>query len=96
MRINYQIANLVCPGSNGSLLADHCSGAFLKQFTRAALLTVVLGVAVVLATGCALNGNGLSAKLIGPMPTSQQASQFEEENSYRPAGSSAFSDFFGS
>jgi hypothetical protein len=96
MRIKYQITNLVCPASNGSLLADHCSGAFLKQFTRAALLTVVLGVAVVLATGCALNGNGLSAKLINPMPTSQQASQFEEENSYRPAGSSAFSDFFGS
>jgi hypothetical protein len=62
MRINYQIDKLVCPASNGSLLADHCSGAFLKQYTRAALLTVVLGVAVVLATGCALNGNGLSAK----------------------------------
>ena len=46
MKINYQIDKLVCPASNGSLLADHCSGAFLKQFTRAALLTVVLGVAV--------------------------------------------------
>jgi hypothetical protein len=96
MKINCQIDKLVCPASNGSLLADHCSSAFLKQFTRAALLTVVPGVAVVLATGCALNGNGLSAKLISPIPTSQQVSQFEENDSYRPAGSPAFSDFFGS
>jgi hypothetical protein len=96
MKIKYQIDKLVCPASNDGLLADHCSGAFLKEYKRAALLTVVLGVAVVLATGCALNGNGLSAKLISPIPTSQQASQFEEEGSYRPAGSPAFSDFFGS
>ena len=96
MRINQQIAKLVCPSSNGSLLTDHCSGAFVKQFTRAALLTVVLGVTVVLATGCAATGNGLSGRLISPMPTKQQGSQFEEESSYQPAESPAFSDFFGS
>lgn len=72
MKINYQIAKLICPARNGSLLADHCSGAFLKQFTRAALLTVVLGVAVVFATGCTLKNNGLRARLISPIPTSQQ------------------------
>jgi hypothetical protein len=57
MKINQQIAKLVCPSSSGSLFTDHCSGAFLHEITRAASLTVVLGVTVVLATGCAGTSN---------------------------------------
>ena len=95
MKINHQIAKLVRPSSNGSLLTDHCSGAFVKQFTRAALLTVALGLIVVVATGCASTGNGLSARLISPIPTNQEGRQSKEESSCQPAGSPAFSDFFG-
>ena len=96
MKMNQYIIKLVCPSSSGSLLTDHCSGAFLNEITRAVLLIVVLGLTVVLATGCASTGNGLSARLISPIPTNEQASQWEEEGSYQPAGSPAFSDFFGS
>ena len=33
----------------------------LERITRAALLTVVLGISVVVATGCASTGTGVSA-----------------------------------
>ena len=58
MKINQHIVKVICPSSSGSLLSDHCSGAFLNQIGRAALLAGVLGVAVVLATGCSSTGAG--------------------------------------
>jgi hypothetical protein len=96
MKINQHIIQLVCPSSSGSLLNDHCSGAFLNETTRAALLTVVLGLSVVLATGCASTGKGVSTKLISPMTSSQQVAEAEQNDIYQPARSPAFSDFFGS
>jgi hypothetical protein len=96
MKMNQYIIKLVCPSSRGRLLTDHCSGAFLNEITRAALLTVVLGVTVVLATGCASTGNGLSARLISPLPAIQEASYSAYDGSYQPERSPAFNDFFGS
>jgi hypothetical protein len=96
MKINQRIIKLVYPFSGGSLLNDHCSGAFLNEITRAALLTVVLGLTVVLATGCASTGNGLSARLISPVTNNQHAGDAVENDTYQPARSPAFSDFFGS
>ena len=96
MNINRYIINLVRPSSSGSLLSDNCSGAFLNEITRAALLTIVLGVTVVLATGCEATSNGVNAQLISPVSNNQQASNSEDEGLYQPARSPAFSDFFGS
>ena len=96
MKMKQYIIKVVCPSSSGSLLAGHCSGAFLSEITRAVLLTIVLGMTVVLATGCSSTGAGFSAKLISPMPTNQQASNSEGEGSHQPAESPAFSDYFGS
>ena len=98
MKMNQYIIKLVRPSSRGRLLTDHCSGAFLNEITRAALLTVVLvlGVTVVLATGCASTGNGLSARLIRPLPAIQEASYSAYDGSYQPERSPAFNDFFGS
>jgi hypothetical protein len=64
MKLNKYIAKIVYFPSSGSLLTDDCSGAFFKEITRAALLTIVLGITVVLATSCASTGNAFSARLI--------------------------------
>ena len=96
MKINQQIIRLVCPSSSGTLLNDHCSGTFLNEITRAALLTVVLGVWVVLATGCASTGREVSARLVSPVTNKQQIAEPEQNEIYQPVGSPAFSDFFGS
>jgi hypothetical protein len=96
MKINQPIVQLVGRSGSGALLNDHCSGIFLNEFTRVALLAVVLDVSVILATGCASTGKGVSAKLISPVTNSQQAAEAEENDTYQPARSPAFSDFFGS
>src|ERR1700730_18009918 len=95
MKIKKQIVRLVCLSSSGSLLTDHCSGVFLKQIIRLALLAVVLGVTVVLATGCSSTGSGFSASIISRVTTNQQASDPEKNGWYQPARSPAFSDLFG-
>jgi hypothetical protein len=97
MKTNRRIIKLVYPFSSGSLLTDHCSGAFLNDITRAALLTVVLGITVVLATGCASMGHGVSARLISPVTNNHQPADAEQNDTYQPARSPAFDpDLFGS
>jgi hypothetical protein len=96
MKINQYIIKLLCPSSSGSLLTDHCSGAFLNEITRAVLLIVVLGLTVVLATGCAATSGGVNARLINPVPNNPQVADLEESDGHQPVGSPAFSDFFGS
>ena len=93
MKIDNHIVKLICPSSSGSLLTDHCSGVFLNHIERSALLAVVLGVAVVLATGCSSTGAGFSPLLIrGPLPAAQQSSGLEENGWNPPPRSPAFND----
>jgi len=47
---------------------------------RAALLAVVFGVAVVLATGCSSTGGGVKAGLITPVINSQQGAVLENKH----------------
>jgi hypothetical protein len=96
MKINKHIVKLTCLSSRGSLLTDHCSGDFLNHIGRAALPAVVLGVAVVLATGCSSTGNGFNPLLISPLPAAQQSSDLEENGWNQPPRSPAFNDPFGS
>jgi len=96
MKMNQHTIKLIYPFSSGSLLGHNCSGVFLNEVTRVALLAVVLGMTVVLATGCASMGHGVSARLISPVTNNQHASDAEENDTYQPARSPAFSDFFGS
>jgi hypothetical protein len=92
MKIHQYMIKLISPSSSGSLLMDHCSGAF----GRAALLAVVLGFAVVLATGCSSTGAGFHPLLISPLPAAQQSSDVEENGVKQPPRSPAFNDLFGS
>ena len=79
MQMNRNVLPLVAFTSKGSLLTDHCSGVFLNEVRRAALLAFVFGISVLLATGCASTGKGLSARLISPVTTNQQAADAEDD-----------------
>src|ERR1700736_3840499 len=97
MKINKHTVKVICPSSSGSLLTDHCSGVFLNHIGRSALLAVVLGVAVVLATGCSSAGTGFHPLLISsPLPAAQQSSDLEENGLNQLPRSPAFNDLFGS
>jgi hypothetical protein len=51
MKINQHLVGIARHSSRDIFLTDRCSGAFLIHVVRAALLTVVLAVVVVLVTG---------------------------------------------
>jgi hypothetical protein len=53
------------------LAIDRCSGLFLKEIARPALLGVTFGLALVLGTGCSSTGGGLKAELIAPTAEDQ-------------------------
>ena len=55
---------------------DRCSGPFFKHIRPLALLDVIIGLAVVLATGCSSTGEGFKAGFIAPTA---------EERPYDPA-----------
>ena len=81
---------------HASWISSHCSGAWWDHIRRAALLAVALGTTVVLATGCSPTGTGINARLISPVPTNQQAANFEDDNWYQQSLSPGFdSDLFG-
>ena len=94
--MNLYIVKSAYRSSGGSLLTDHCSGAFLNEIKRCALLTVMLGIIVVLVTGCSSTGTGFSARLISPISINQQDANAEDDETQQPTGSPAFSDFLGS
>jgi hypothetical protein len=52
--------------SNARMLNDRCSGLFFNDMGRAALLAVIFGVVVMLATGCSSTGGGVKAGLMEP------------------------------
>jgi hypothetical protein len=95
MKMNKYIVNTKCP-VHATLSSNHYSGGLWDHIRRAALLAVALGTTVVLATGCSSTGTGFNARLISPVPTNQQAANFEEHNWYQPSLSPGFdSDLFG-
>ena len=49
-----------------SFAIDRCSGLTFKEIRRSALLGLIFGLAVVLATGCSSTGEGLKAGLLAP------------------------------
>ena len=96
MKMNQLIVKTACPPGNARLLRSYCFGAFLKNIRRAALLAVVLGVAVVFATGCSSTATAFHPLLISPLPATQQRPDLEENGLNQPPRSPAFNDLFGS
>jgi hypothetical protein len=97
MKLNQHIKSARYFFSSGVLLTGHCSGVFVRDFTRAALLAIVLGTMVVLATSCASTGDGVTARFISPVENDRQATSFETDGLYQSWRSPAFDpDLFGS
>jgi hypothetical protein len=95
MKMNKYILSTACQ-IYASWISSYCSGAFWDHTRRPALLAIALGTTVVLATGCSSTGTGINARLISPVPTNQQAVNFEDDNWYQPSLSPGFdSDLFG-
>jgi len=93
--MNKYIVNTRCP-IHRSVIRSHCCGAFRDHLRRVTLLGAALGTTVVLATGCSSTGTGTNTRLISPVPTNQQAANFDYENWYQPSLSPGFdSDLFG-
>ena len=96
MKMDQKIATSVHPSSSGSLLTDHCSGAFLSEITRTALLAAVPGVTVVLATGCASTRNAVSTNLISAVGNNRRTTKSENDGWHPPTRSPEFDpDLFG-
>jgi hypothetical protein len=90
--MNKYIVRTACP-IRTSLISRHSSGALWDHIRRAALLAVSLGTTVVLATSCSSTGTGINARLISPVPTNQQAANFEDGNWYQPSLSPGFDSY---
>ena len=81
--------------SKARMLDDRCSGLFFKDFGRAALLGVILGLAIVLGTGCTSMGDGVRAGLIAPVTNGHQSSIGEDDDFYQPPRSPGYNDLTG-
>ena len=57
---------IALPWSKSKMSNDRCSGVFFREIRRPALLGVIFGFAVVLATGCSATGGGLKVGLTAP------------------------------
>ena len=80
MQLNQHLEKMAHPWTSAKMLNDRCSGFFFNDMGRAALLAVVFGVAVVLATGCSSTGGGVKAGLITPVINSQQGAVLENKH----------------
>lgn len=84
---------VVCFSRHGGLLNSQCSGLFLKDVRRSALLALVFGLTVVLTTGCSSGDGGVKAGLIAPVAGYVSTL---EGGFYQPPRSPGFNDLTGS
>jgi hypothetical protein len=96
MQSNQHIEKTALPWSNARMLNDRCSGFFFNDMGRAALLAVIFGVVVMLATGCSSTGTGISARLVSPVLATQGNSDWQDDGWYQPSRSPGFHDETGS
>ncbi len=96
MQSNQHIEKMALPWSNARMLNDRCSGFFFNDMGRAALLAVIFGVVVMLATGCSSTGAGFSTRLVNPVLATQGNSDSQDDGSYQPPRSPGFNDLTGS
>ena len=69
MKSKQHIVKMAYPAGSGRLLRDSSSLCFLDHIRPERLLAIVLGITVVLASGCSSTGTALNARLISPLQT---------------------------
>src|SRR5262245_36280847 len=96
MKLNLFSSSVISPTCNSSILTHHCSGLYLQNIGRCALLAAALGLSAMLATGCSSTGEGFQTRLTGSAPTSRHVTESEDNGEYQPIRSPAFDpDLFG-
>ena len=96
MQLNQHIEKTARPWSNAKMFNDRCSGLFFNDIGRAALLAVLFGLAIVLATGCSSTGGSVKAGLMAPVTSAYQGFVREDDGFYQPPRSPRFNDLTGS
>jgi hypothetical protein len=96
MKLNLSSSSVILPTCNDSILTHRCSGPYLQNIGRCALLAVALGLSAMLATGCSSTEEGFRARLTGSAPTTRRVTESEDNGGYQPTRSPAFDpDLFG-
>jgi hypothetical protein len=67
MKAKQPILKTACPASSGRLLRDYSSECLLNHIRPERLLAIVLGITLVLASGCSSTGTAFNARLISPL-----------------------------
>jgi hypothetical protein len=96
MKLNLSSSSMSFPTCNDSILTHRCSGPYLQNIGRYALLAVALGLSAMLETGCSSTEEGFRARLTGSAPTTRRVTESEDDGGYQPTRSPAFDpDLFG-
>jgi hypothetical protein len=96
MKLNFSSSSVIFPTCNDSILTHRCSGLYLRNIGRCALVAVALGLSAMLPTGCSATEEGFQAKLTGSAPTTRRVTESEDKGGYQPTRSPAFDpDLFG-
>jgi hypothetical protein len=90
MKINKRISQRDYVEVGCGSLSCRCYGRFTNAIRRSALLAIVLGIAVVLTTGCAVN-----PRPIASIPANKQAADVDPNNIYQPPRSPRFDELAG-
>ena len=96
MKLNLSTSSVISPTCNDSILTHDSSGLYLQNIGRGALVAVVLGLSVMLATGCSVTSQGFQAGLVRSAPAPRHVTESEHNGWYQPTRSPAFDpDLFG-
>jgi len=96
MKPNLFSSSVISLTCSDSILTHHCSGFYLPNIGRCALLAVALGLSAMLATGCSSTRRGFQTRLTGSAATTRQVTESEDNGGYQPTRSPAFDpELFG-
>ncbi len=73
MKLKQHIVKTAYPAGSGQLLRDYSSQCFLDHIRPERSLAMVLGITVVLASGCSSTGTAFNARVINPLQTTAGA-----------------------
>ena len=96
MKLNLSSSSVISPTCNDGILTHPCSGLYLQNIGRCALVAVAIGLSAMLATGCSSTEEGFQTRLTGSAPTTRRVTESEDNGGYQPTRSPAFDpDLFG-
>ena len=95
MKANKWLSKIDYVRTGSGSLSCRCYGTFINEISRCALLAIVLGIAVVLATGCSSTSGAIGAGRITAIRVNKQATDANTNNIYEVARSPGFNELAG-